>query len=265
MTKHLSRREQRHQQDRTGYRLIGGCVAALVVGGGLVLANQPPARDATTGCLRTILAQHATAVVDLTDPFTPPDRALLRGAITGLADGLPADARLTLTPFSGAADLVPEPLFDRCRPAEGKDLSAVFATTARVDKAFAETFAAPVGTAIDRLTHAKGAPATNLVQFIATLAGGLGYRSQATRRRIRLYSNMAEHTPAGSFLGKKPFDGPGFTAYLDERVGTRLKGIELEIVVTPSAATPAGVAKRIKTVWAAALTANGVAFTWEHL
>jgi hypothetical protein len=264
MAKHLSWRDEQKRQDAQGYWMAGVAVAGLAAGGVWVLLNQAPARDKLTGCLKSGASVHLTAIVDRSDPKSATDRAVLRSSMINLADKLAAETRLTLTPFGGAADSVPAPLFDRCKPKSGKEVDPVFATTARADQALVATFSAPVGKAIDELAQSTSATSTNLVQFIATTAA-LGQATAAGQRRFRVYSDMAEHTATGSLIGKKPLDAAGFAKYFSERVGTRLKGVELEIVVIPSVSTPAATAKRIKTAWTAALTANNITFTFVQL
>ena len=206
-------------------------------------------------------------MIDRSDPWSDAGSILLRSAITGLADATRPEDRLTLIPFDGRADIVPVTIFDRCRPVEGKDVNAALVTPAKADKRFATTFAAPLEGSLDLLTRSASAPETRLVDFLATVAGTLNYQPQAERTHLRVFSDMAENTAAGSFLPgrKRQFDPASFTAYFKERIGDRLTTIELEIVVIPSPSTPPVVARRIKAAWTAALAAGGVTYTWRQL
>jgi hypothetical protein len=262
-----SNREVEARQNLQGYVIIGVCLLLLGGGGVAVALNRPSPRDVVTGCEAGNLALHETVIGDRSDPWGASDRAILRSAIAKLGENFPTGGRLTLIAFDGGADMVPEPLFDKCRPLQGRDVNAIFTTPDKVEKVFAVSFAVPLAKTVDeltRLSNASGAPNTNLVQFIATTAA-LSSRWPAERRRIRIFSDMAEHTPLGSLIGKKAFDPASFTAYFKERMGDRLKGFDLEIVVTPSASTPPAVARRIKAAWAAALSASGVTYSWGNL
>ena len=110
MAKHLTWRDEKKRKDQQGYWMIGAGAAILAAGGVWVLLNQAPARDKLTGCMKSGASVHLTAIVDRSDPISVTDRALLRSAMTSLADRLAAETRLTLTPFGGAADSVPKPL-----------------------------------------------------------------------------------------------------------------------------------------------------------
>jgi hypothetical protein len=264
----VNRRDLKAAKDRRGKWLIAGCLL-LTLGGGVGLAlTQPPTRHGATGCLPTPAAAHTTTIVDRTDPWLPPDRALLRAAIVQLVDSTPVESRLTLMTFDGGATSLPEPLFDKCRPKDGRDVNMLISSPAKADRVFATTFSQPAVATIDKLTDVvTNAKETHLVAFLATVGGAIAYQSTAQRRRIRLYSDMAEHTLEGSSVSKSrlKFTPQNFTTYFRERVGDRLKGIELEIVVTPSATTPPAVARQIKAAWTAALTQAGITYIWGSL
>lgn len=246
--------------------LIGGCVAVLGLGCIALMLSQPPARDGVTGCLRAATGLHVAVIVDRTDPWKPAARALLRQALSKFAESVPTEGRLTMVSFMGGADAVPKVTFDRCRPAEGKDVNPTFSTREKVDRDYADAYGTPLSAQIDDLTgEVASASSTHLVEFVATNAAALTYSSNASRKVLRVYSDMNEHTVSGSFIGRQPFTVAGFTSYARERLEDRLKGIELQIVVTRSPSSPPAVARRIKEAWAAALLSLGVSFTWEQL
>ena len=258
----------RKRQDARGYRILAGSVLTVAAIGVTLIYNQPPVRDPVTGCPQATAAPLQTVLVlDRTDPWSPAEAAIITSALAGLTATIRPGDRLTLYAFEGNGTTPPVPVFDRCRPVEGKDVNPAFVTPAKADKAFATLFADPLAKTVDLLTRSSHAPQTNLVPFLSTLAATLTYQPKAAETRITIFSDMCENTTERTFLpGKKPqFDPVSFTQYVHDATGNRLAHLTLDIAVMPSPTTPPPVARKIKAAWTAALTADGVAFTWRTL
>ena len=175
------------------------------------------------------------------------------------------DDRVTLLAFDGSEDGV-EPLFDRCRPPEGKDVSAIVGNPKAADRVLAKEFVAPASAAIARLTTAGKAAETHVLGFLTKVVARLRYQGRSEAIVVDVFSDMGEATKEGSFLKKrKALDAASFKAYFDRLGGDRLKGITLRVHVLPTASTKGEVAARIKQAWLDALQSVGVSVTWEAL
>lgn len=248
--------------------MIGGSTVliGLVVAG--VVVTQPAEREAKSGCLKDHKApeQHVV-VVDRTETWTPADRKLLADALHAFSEATQVEHRLTVIPFDGRDGVVGEPLFDRCRPPVGKQVSAAVASPARADRIFKSEFAEPLAATLSNLTTVVGGDQSPITSFISNLAASLRYQAKAESLSLHVFSDMGEHTTAGTLLNgrRKPFNTAGFKAHVKELIGERLKGVRLEIRVVPTPSTKGVVAKRISEGWQAALGAVGVDFVWKAL
>lgn len=263
-----SRRIEQARRKRQGIVMIAGCgvVLAAMIGG--VVWSMKGSRDSVSGCLKSHKAgvRHV-ALSDRTDRLKPVEQDLLVSGLQSLAAQIATEDRLTVVAFDGNADVPAKPLFDRCRPSDGNDVSPWFSTPARAEKRFRDGFQVPLDAALKQAAEGGSARETHLVAFLGGLAASLKYQAKAESVVIHVFSDMAENTPAGSFLpGKKskPFDAAGFTMYVRQLTGGRLAGVEIKVhALSTSGGAAAG--KRIKEAWSEALTANGVRFNWGSL
>lgn len=267
MADHYSRRAERARNDARGYCIIAAGTAGLAALAGLLVLNRPPARDPSDCLASRATPLHTIAVIDKSDRWTAPDGSLLRAALTAMATETKPDERLTLIAFTGSAERSPQPLFDRCRPADASSVNPLFVTPARAEKKYQADFAGPLTASFDRLSTSGQAKETKLVAFLAQLAGTVAYEPRALRTRIRIFSDMGENSAAGSLLPgrKRQFDAASFTPYLRQHIGDRLEHITLEIVQIPSPSTTPAVARHIKATWIAALDAARVSYSWRQL
>lgn len=264
--KQETRQERIGRQNRRGMVMLGVVVMAFVSVGGYVVANQPGARDKATGCRVGQVVAEIGAIVDRTDPFSRQQQVLLQASLEQFADSVPVDGRLKLYAFDGKEDETPAPLLARCRPPGGDDVNPLLVTPARANKAQAKSYLVPVTAKIPELIEVrKSSEHTHLVAYLATVAGKSNYGKPGGRHVFRIWSDMAEHTPAASLIGKRALDAKSFAAYAKQMLGNKLAGIVIEVVQVPSAATPPGVAKRIKEAWSETFSALGVSFTWNTL
>ncbi len=265
MTRKLSRREAVARQNRQGVLILAVSVLSFFGVAGYVLLNQPAARDRVTGCLKGQLAVDIVAVIDRTDEYSRTTQALLGASLESLAGSVPVEGRLTLYAFDGGGDEIPRPVLQRCRPVGGDGVNPLIATPARADRLLATAFTLPVAEKIGELTTLKSSPETHLVAYLATLGGVMNYRKQAGRRVVRIYGDMAENHGVATLIGKRAMEPKAFAAYAKDKIGWRLKGIEIEVVQVPSTSTPPGVARAIKAAWVQVFTELGVSYTWSTL
>lgn len=242
----------------------------MIAGLGVAIAaTRPPILEASTQCLRDRpVTTHTVIVLDRTEPWSPNQISLLRAALHAHARAAKRGDRLTLTPFDGIAAQPPQPLFDKCKAHDPRDINPLYETEQLVEHAFQTDFAQPLEASIAKITQSRGASATHLVAFLASLASHLAYQQTATDLRIVLYSDMAENTPEFSMLprqGRTAFTTATFTQHFNAAIGERLRSIRLDIVVLPTPGIDAALARRIKAAWSGALSSNGIAFTIKGL
>lgn len=267
MQKYISAAERRKKADRQGYKILVGCGAVVAVGLAAFMATRPPARDKATGCITGSLPllQHVV-IADLSDPRSEANRSLLTVALDDLVSRMNSDERLTVLTFDGTASSDPVIAFDGCKPPEGKSVSALWANPALVDRAYKKTFGDPLKAVFESVAGGGEARVTELASYLGNIASRFTYAKQAEHFDISVWSNFAENSAEGTFVGKgKKFTKETFAAYFAQRVGERLKGVSLDLRVVPTGAANAALGARIKDAWEFALKSSGVTYTWKNL
>lgn len=261
----------KHKGDARGYLIIGGCAVMVAGAVGALAVLKPAAIDPSSGCQKGKRSpvQHI-AIVDLSDPLSAANQGLLIEALVNLAGSIGVGDRLTIVPFDGRPDIRATAILDRCRPAHSSETSALTTTAKKVDREFERKFVAPLSHALTSLgAQGKASSETHLVAFLGNIGSSAGYRSQADRVAIRLFSDMAENTSRGSFVAKgkqKPFDTGTFTAHFKALTAGRLAGVRVDVHAIQHPSINVATAKRLRDSWSAAFTASGVVeFSWRAL
>ena len=264
-----SSRQLRAEKDRRGILILGGCALFIAAGGAaaFTVARSRP-RDKKTSCLRDEKpALQTYVIVDRTDPWSATQTALLKAAMTNIANSVNTEERLTLIAFDGSAERPPVAIFDQCKTPDGSSANPAFQNPFRVEKDHQETFVKPFEETLTAITTPSRAKETHLVAFISNLAAQIQYEARAGKTRIVIFSDMAENTPALSVYakGKSQFSSEIFARYFASHMHDRLSGISFEFFRLPPPGRSPDLEARIKNAWSAALSNNAIDFSMKDL
>jgi hypothetical protein len=262
----MSRRHQTQADNRRGALILVGCVGVLATVGSLLWASKPAARDKDTHCKAGLAKQHTVVIVDASDGYGRAQVATLQAALLKLAADLPEDDRLSLYLFAGTGRrTAPVAGFDRCKLDDGSTATGLTSNTRQIRQRHELQWQAPLARVLTGLPKTASHPQTELVQYVADVAGLLPYLRKGERTHLKIFSNLEENGSV-SFYDKKPaLSAAEFASFFKRSVKDRLQGLTVDLVYLPAPKTTPDLTRRTKAAWAQALTASGIPFTLRDL
>ena len=263
---HRNERNPQNETRRSIIILTASGLAIAASSAALAMLRRSP-RQAETACVAGVASRKIIILVDHTDPWSPSTATLLTAHLRRIADSAATEERLVMLPFNGNAASLPEPVFDRCKPPSTGNL--LLDTPQRLTRMHAAQFTTPLLGALEKLASPASASRTELVQILAALATNANLDGSANATSFHVFSDMDENSTGFSFVRKPAQSIDRFATHFAGHIGTRLKGIDLNIHVMPPPVSPARSDPRpdprIERAWRAALASHQVRFTWEPL
>lgn len=172
-------------------------VSLSVIGGAAYLRYQAEGRPIlAAGTLCPVDGERAITVVliDASDALPDIARKQLLGSLTELAAGMPEYGRLELRVLSTSAQ-GGQPLFDKCNPGDGSNLSELVANPALARRRWAEGFKEPLDVALTAglsPSPADTSPIMETIQAITVDRFSSG-RAEAIPKKLVIISDMIQN------------------------------------------------------------------------
>jgi hypothetical protein len=216
--------------------VLGGVLAVLalgVLGAGAyvyVSAARPPALDRASLCPLDGPRSITVVLLDSTDDIPDVGKHEIRTVLTDMAEAVPVYGLLELRlldPKSAGG----RPIFAKCNPGDGADLSEYTANPRLAKKRWIEGFRGPLETALEsgfQPLPGKTSPIMETVQRIA-VERFTGRNADPIPKSLVLISDMLEHEADYSQYSGDLSYGRFRTSRAYQKVQTDLHGAEVEI------------------------------------
>jgi len=189
--------------------------------------------DRSNGCPNDRYDSVTPVLIDLKDPISPTPVAALRNALLKIRNEIPQFGRLEIYPLQPTSTSTIAPLFARCNPGSGQDVSnRILGNPELADRLWKREFADKLDavlTDIQNLHPQSNSPILEALQSVAVTAFGLPLAEGATDKRLIIISDMIHHTSDLSMYGGPPmFDRFKETPYY-LRVKPYLRHAKLDV------------------------------------
>ena len=142
-------------------------------------------------------------LIDRTDPFTAEQAAQLRHLFQNLREQVKADELLSVFLINGDVPTLAHPVLSRCNPGDQSTASEWTSNRRRVQAEWRQTFEAPLDDLLGSMLPPARAQRSPIIETLHAVM--MRAEAGATRpRRVIIFSDMLENTPAISHYGKRP-------------------------------------------------------------
>ncbi len=184
----------------------------------------------------------------------------LKETVLEVRDLLAVQDRLWIFAMSSDGIDITAPLFSRCRPNTGNDVSSFDSDPERVQQRYRESFEKPLDEALQVLLKPSTAGASPIIETMARAATSPGLASQG-RRHIVVVTDLLQYSPLFSAYGAgwshrpKPRD---LAAQIELDFGQVFRSVDLTILVVDRHQAGVPAQAELREYWHTVLTMLGV-------
>jgi hypothetical protein len=247
---------------------IFGLIAAAV--GGVIYGLQrfePEPLDPQTLCAREgPLPPHTAVILDKTDEYTPEQSERIAALIRGARDDLAVSERLTIFELDARGEFDPRGELSLCNPGRGDQANPLIRNPRQIEERYEALFEAPFEAVMADLVTPKEAPQSPILEALARLAQTEAFSDEVEDRSVVLVSDMLQNSPLFSAYGGAPGEDAREVAQaIEERLGSGLRGVEVEIRLIPREGFVDLQRGALKAYWDAIFDELGVRADWRDL
>jgi hypothetical protein len=248
------------RKDRMGLLGIAAIAAVIVAAGAYFGLSGDKAFDKVTLCeLGDRARANRVIVIDKTDPLPPLALNNLKQAVIEQRDQLAIQDRLWVFLMGGDGINIADPLFSRCRPYAGRDVSSLNADPDRVEARYISSFEAPLDTALRAALTPGTAADSPIIETLGRIASSEAFRG-AGPRHVVFVTDLLQHSSLfsayGSAWAKRP-NPRDLGEQLDQDYGRVFGNLDLTILVIDRHVPNTPNQRDLRDYWRAVLKAAG--------
>jgi hypothetical protein len=237
----LTRVERQRRERQRAIAAIAG-VAILAIGLGVVAwAARPEPLDPVTLCVKgRPVSAHTTVLVDKTDFPSPAHVAALVRGISRLKSEIGRNELLSIRVVGAKGDTAAKPIFLRCNPGDGSDVSRWWGNPGQAQAQWEASFGMPLAKVLeDQLLADQQTKWSAIFEAIDTTLWDDSFGAQVLRRRIVIVSDLMQNMP-----GHRHYERvPRVDEFLASPIGKRLKtkvwaGLNVDLTYLPDVRAP---------------------------
>jgi hypothetical protein len=249
------------RKDRMGLAGIAVIAAVIVAAGAWFGLSGDKAFDKVTLCeLGDRPRANRVVIVDKTDPLPPLALNNLKQAVIEQRDRLAIQDRLWVFLMGGDGINIADPLFSRCRPYAGRDVSSLDADPDRVEARYRTSFEAPLDTALKAALMPGTAADSPILETLGRVASSAAF-SGTGPRHVVFVTDLLQHSSLFSAYGpawaKRP-NPRDLGEQLDQDYGRVFGNLDLTILVIDRHVPGTPNQRELRDYWRAFLKAAGV-------
>jgi hypothetical protein len=189
------------RKDRIGFAGILLIAAVIIVAGVYFGFADNRSFDKVTLCqLGDQARSNRVVIVDKTDPLPPMALNNLKQTILEQRDLLAVQDRLWVFAMSGDGVNIADPLFSRCRPYAGRDVSSLNADPERVEQRYKDSFEAPLDAALQAVLTPGTADDSPILETLGRVAASPAF-SDTGARHVVFVTDLLQNSPLFSAYG----------------------------------------------------------------
>lgn len=240
-----SPRELRDRRSTRNARLagLGVVLFGLLAGGGVYVASLiNPALGADLCPTGREPEAEVVVLLDATDPWNATQRAAIRAEFARIQESVPRFGRVRLFALEERLDGLPEPVLELCNPGREGDFASVpvlgrlsarfFANPAQLARWRGE-FEGALDGMLREVAEGAGGRTSPIMETIQGIALDAFPRSSAAERRLYVFSDMLQHSPAYSHYQAPAWlgDDAGRLADVAAAGTSHLRGVGVEVLL----------------------------------
>lgn len=169
---------------------------------------------------------------DQSDPISPQQALAVRQKIDAIKDSAKPGYRFDIYSFEGDAKNVLTPILSICSPGRKEDANELYQNPDRFRKRYEEKFSPALDKVVSQLLEQSKRPNSPIVESLkaASLSSFGPIRSEATKLRVTMISDMIQNTAAYSHLKTDPNFQQLSKSAAWPTLRPDLKGAEVDIV-----------------------------------
>lgn len=213
-----------------GYCIIGLCFVVVAVLSISAFALRGRPYNPETFCPTDGACPHTIVLIDLTDTLSNDQQKYVLNYVSRVKDRLTDFERLSIFTLTENTYIVPEPVFSKCNPGDGKEANELYQNPGKMKLRFDRFFSEPFKEALKSMDFEKTDDRSPIFETIRELAYRDDFGKDVSERTLIIISDMMHHTSSYSHY-RNSLDYEAFSKmpYADE-VRVDLDSVTVRIV-----------------------------------